>query len=242
MFERIRYLLLQVRNPDDPMRTHEVASFARALATTSEQIDVFDLLSGALCDADLAGVDMCLLGGSGDYSVVGEGAWLDRALESMRLIHASGKPTFASCWGFQAMARALGGRVIHDLERAEVGTHRLIATPQGREDPLFGPLGESFQGQMGHEDHVVELPPRTTLLASTERVRNQAYRFNDAPIYCTQFHPELNCDDLLLRVTTYPRYIERIAGLPPERFVEMIEETPETEAILKRFVAMVFAD
>jgi GMP synthase (glutamine-hydrolysing) len=41
-------------------------------------------------------------------------------------------------------------------------------------------------------------------------------------------------------VQTYPQYIERIAGLPPERFPEMIRETPETEALLKRFVRLVF--
>ena len=38
MFERIRFLLLQVRNPDDPMREHEVASFARTLETTTERM------------------------------------------------------------------------------------------------------------------------------------------------------------------------------------------------------------
>src|SRR4029079_7796232 len=104
------------------------------------------------------------------------------------------------------------------------------------------PLGDTFLGQMGHEDIVVELPVGSTLLASSGRVTNQAYRFEDAPIYCTQFHPELNCRDLLERVQVYPEYVERIAGLPPERFGELIEETPESEAILRRFVGWVFGD
>ncbi|MEX2286406.1 MAG: type 1 glutamine amidotransferase [Planctomycetaceae bacterium] len=242
MFDRIRYLLLQVRNDDDPMRRHEVDCFARALGTTTEQIGVFDLLKLGLAAGNFRDVDMFLLGGSGHYSVTSEENWLDRALESLRLVHSSGKPTFASCWGFQAMARALGGRVVKDLSRAEVGTHELRLTDAGKADPVFGPLGETFLGQMGHEDHVVELPAGSTLLASSDRVRNQAYRFEDAPIYCTQFHPELNPSDLMQRVKVYPEYVERIAGLPPERFGEMIEETPEAEAILKRFVALHFGD
>ena len=140
------------------------------------------------------------------------------------------------------MARAMGGRVAKDLNHAEVGTHWLKLTAAGQEDPLFGPLGDSFQGQMGHEDHVVELPPNATLLASSGLVENQAYRFDDRPIYCTQFHPELNYDDLMLRVQTYPEYITRIAGLPPERFPELLSETAETEQLLKRFSQLFFAD
>jgi len=242
MFERVRYLLLQVRNPDDPMRTHEVDVFSRALGTSSQMIGIFDLLNDSLDRSIISKTDMFLLGGSGHYSAAGEGDWLERALDSLRIVHGSGKPTFASCWGFQAMARAMGGRVVHDMSHAEVGTHTLFLTDAGKDDPVFGPLGKSFKGQMGHEDSVVELPPGTTLLASSACVENQEYRFDNAPIYCTQFHPELNCDDLLLRVTHYPEYIERIAGLPPERFSEMIEETNETEALLKRFVARMFGD
>ncbi len=240
MFDRLRYLLLQVRNPDDPMRGQEVRCFARALSTTPEKIGVFDLLSRQLDEKDLQGIDMLLLGGSGHYSVASEGAWLDRALESLRLVHATRRPTFASCWGFQAMARAMGGKVIKDLSRAELGTHEVYLTPAGQEDPVFGPLGQTFLGQMGHEDHVVELPPGATRLAYSNQVEYQAYRFDDRPIYCTQFHPELNCTDLLERLAVYPEYIERIAGLPPESFPDMIEETPETEAMLLRFVRQVF--
>jgi GMP synthase (glutamine-hydrolysing) len=241
MFERIRYLLLQVRNDDDPMRQQELACFARALDTNVEKIGVFHLMDDSLEARHFRDVDILLLGGSGDYSAAGEGEWLWRALDSLRLVHGAAKPTFASCWGFQAMARALGGQVVNDPAHAELGTHRLRLTHAGRNDPVFAPLGETFLGHMGHEDCVIELPPQATLLASSDRVVNQAYRLEDAPIYCTQFHPELNCNDLMQRVRQYPHYVERIAGLPPERFGEMIEEAPETEALLKRFVTLVLS-
>jgi GMP synthase (glutamine-hydrolysing) len=158
----------------------------------------------------------------------------------LRLVFEARQPTFASCWGFQALARALGGRVVKDLSHAEVGTHELCLTAEGLADPVFGPLGRRFEAQMGHEDRVVELPPGAVRLAFSQLVENQAYRFDDRPVYCTQFHPELNCHDLLLRVKTYPEYVERIAGLPPERFHELLRDTPGTEALLKRFVMHVF--
>ena len=138
------------------------------------------------------------------------------------------------------MARALGGRVVHDPDRAEVGTHALHLTSAGKNDPLFAALGEVFRGQMGHEDRVAELPPGATLLASSSRVRNQAYRFDGLPIYCTQFHPELSRADLLGRVRTYPEYVRRVTDLSLEQFAAHCEETPETEALLTRFVTHVF--
>lgn len=246
----LRFLLLQVRNADDPMRQHEVESFARVLECPVENIGVFDLLHNPLTREELTEADMFLLGGSGHYSAVtpsdvspprGElKDWLERALDSLRLVHDTGQPTFASCWGFQGMARAMGGRVVKDIERAEVGTHRLYLTDAGKADPIFAPLGDSFLGQMGHEDHVVELPRGATILAYSDKVAHQAYRFDDAPIYCTQFHPELNHDDLLIRVKNYPEYIERIAGVPPERFPEMLDDTTPSEGILRRFVERCF--
>ena len=184
---------------------------------------------------------MVLLGGSGDYSVAQGGDWLPAALEAMRELHDGNKPTFASCWGFQAMARALGGAVVTDISRAELGTHALRLTAAGKHDPVFGPLGDVFLAQMGHQDIVIELPAGAMLLASTDRVANQAFCFPGKPIYCTQFHPELRRDDLLLRLDAYPQYVQCIAGITVEEFAACCRDTPESEALLRRFVQHVLA-
>lgn len=241
MLDSIHYLLLQIRNPDDPMREHEVRCFCRALQARPEQIEVVDLLTQRPSDVHFHKRDVVLLGGSGHYSAAGEGEWLERSLEVLREVHARRQPTFASCWGFQAMARAMGGRVVHDASRAEIGTHTLRLTPAGQDDPVFSPLGQTFSGQMGHEDCVVELPPGALLLASTDKVTNQAYRFHDAPIYCTQFHPELNRSDLLLRLEAYPEYVAHLTGMSAADFAASLRDTPETEALLPRFVRHVLS-
>ncbi len=242
MLNRLSYLLLQVRNPDDPMRDAEVRSFARVLHCDTEQIRVCDLLESVPSEAQLNAADMVLLGGSGHYSAAGEGEWLEGVLDGLRGICESAKPTFASCWGFQAMARAMGGVVVHDPACAELGTNPLRLTPEGQADPVFAPLGEVFYGQMGHEDYVRQLPPGATPLASTDKVPNQAYRFDGRPIYCTQFHPELNRDDLLERVRIYPEYIERITGMELEHFGELLQETPKAESLLLNLVRHVFGE
>lgn len=241
MLHTLRYLLLQVRKANDPIRTQEVHCFARSLSCTPQQILVHDLLSGRPSRQQLDAVDMVLLGGSGDYSVVQGGPWLEPALDAMRDLHDLSKPTFASCWGFQAMARALGGQVVTDFSRAELGTLTLHLTADGQADPLFNPLGASFLAQMGHQDIVDRLPPDAVLLASSNRVENQAFRFAERPIYCTQFHPELDLADLLERLRAYPTYVEQIAGVPFAVFVEACAETPEANTLLTRFVKQVFA-
>jgi len=244
---QLRYLLLQTRNSGDPMAAQEVRCFARMLDCEISAIEVFDLLSAAPPINKLQQPDMLLLGGAGHYSVASEPGrprprpWLERALDCMREIHRLAKPTFASCWGFQAMARAMGGQCVNDLPNAEVGTIELSLTDAGREDPLFGQLPPAFSGQAGHEDHVVALPPDAVLLASSARVREQAFRFAGRPIYCTQFHPELDRTALMERVVAYPEYLARIARIPFDDFIQTCRETREANQLLRRFVAMVFA-
>jgi GMP synthase (glutamine-hydrolysing) len=243
----LRYLLLQVRNADDPMRSQEVDCFARALQCDRGRIEVIDLM-GREC-ASAAGTqrvqraDVVLLGGSGDYSVSEGGEWLEPALDVMRGLHARRQPTFATCWGFQALARAVGGEVIADPASAEIGTLDVRLTEAGRSDPVFGALeqaGATFAAHIGHQDVVSRLPADAVLLAETDRAPH-AYTFSGLPIYCTQFHPELNRTALLERLRQYPKYVENITGLPMGDFVaQRTAEAPHAEALIARFVDQVF--
>lgn len=239
-FFQLRYLLLQIRNVNDPMRGQEVRCFARALDCDRQRIGTFDLINESLTERRLKSVDAILIGGSGDYSVTLNQPWLERALDGLRLLYQSEKPTFASCWGFQALAKALGGNVVKDASRAEVGTLTASLTLAGRTDPVFGALPETFATQMGHEDCVTHLPEKAILLVSTQRVENQAMTFADRPIYATQFHPELNVAAFLERVKAYPQYVTELTGLSYERFKKTCQDTPEASQLLPRFVQHVF--
>ncbi|QDU60659.1 GMP synthase [glutamine-hydrolyzing] [Planctomycetes bacterium Pan216] len=235
----MRFLLLQVRNADDPMRHQEVTCFARTLACDPRQFETFDLLNEPLTTESLAGVDLVLLGGSGDYSACSSEPWLMRALESLRLLVDRGMPTFASCWGFQAFARALGGTVRNDRRIAEVGSHQVWLTEEGRRDPIFGALPDPFWAQMGHEDHVIDLPPGAVRLAKGHQVPNQAYRMEGRPIYATQFHPELSASDLGERIRQYPEYLKLTTGMTVDEFLASVRETPDVAAAFRRFVQQV---
>ena len=226
----LRYLLLQIRDHDDPIREQEIGCFQRALDCEPAQLETLDLLALSPDESVYDTFDAVFIGGSGNYSAAGESEWLDRTLASLRVLLEMRKPTFASCWGFQAFARAAGGRCINDPQHAELGTIELELTDAGASDPLFGSLPRTFVGQAGHEDHVVELPPGAVLLASSRTVANQAFRFADAPIYCTQFHPELDKTALVGRLENYPQYVERIAGTTVADFVGTLPRCTRDES------------
>ena len=237
-----RFLLLQVRNPGDPMAAQEIRCFARSLPCPPSCIEVFALLSGVPSKSALKRADVVLLGGSGEYSVVRGGPWLSGALDTMVDLYAEGRPTFASCWGFQAMAKALGGTVVTDRSRAEVGTAWVELTHEGEADPVFGPLGKRFRVPIGHEDVVTEIPEGARLLASSDLVENQAFVFVGKPIYATQFHPELNRTDLVARLTKYTEYLPLTGHNSIKEFEDNTPETPESESILPRFLREVLGD
>lgn len=235
----LRYLLLQIRVAGDPIRPQEVVCFAEAIGCPQSCITTLNLLTERLTIERLGSVDAVLIGGSGDYSAAGDSPWLENVLQDLRLLSELGKPTFASCWGFQALARALGGRCIHDPEHAELGSIPMALTEEGRKDPLFGKLANPFLGLAGHEDRVIELPPGAILLASSETVAQQAFKLADTPIYCTQFHPELDRTTFLQRVAAYPQYVEKIAGTTTEEFSKQCQDAPGSRQLLRGFAELV---
>ena len=67
-------------------------------------------------------------------------------------------------------------------------------------------------------------------------MENQAFCFADRPIYCTQFHPELDRAGIVARIAQYPAYLSLTGHDTLDDFSAATPETPDTEAILRRFV------
>lgn len=235
-------LLLQAREPDDPIREAELRSFARRTGLDPGQFEPHDLLAGPPDVAEMRRHDAVMVGGSGDYYVSnGSLPHLDATLDSIRELVATAHPTFASCFGFQLLVAALGGEIIHDPDRVEVGTYEVRLTEDGRSDPLFGTLPERFMAQMGRKDRAASLPDDVLHLAASERCPYHALRVPGAPIWATQFHPEMNREENLERFRRYiDGYATALSPAEQERAVENFVESPESEALIPRFVELVF--
>lgn len=237
-----RLLLLQIRNENDAMRDHEHACFAARIGVPQGTIDTWNLPEGPPPMPLLESAEAVLIGGSGDYSVVRGGTWLPSALDTMRRLVSLGIPTFASCWGFQAMSLALGGQVEHLPHRGHVGTFTMQATAACRCDPLLGTLGSTFSAQFGHEDVVTAPPDGACVLVQSDAGDCMAWRLGEAMIWGTQFHPELSHEDLLLRLRRYPQYVRDILGMSMDEFeATRIAPSPDADHLPAMFVELVRA-
>ena len=96
-------------------------------------------------------------------------------------------PTFGICYGFQAMAAALGG-VVSQTGKSEFG--RTTAT-QSVESKLFARLDNEFRVWMSHGDSVTQVPTGFTSTARTEDTPIVAYENADATLAGVQWHPEV---------------------------------------------------
>lgn len=238
----IRILLVQARDVGDPMLEHELDAFARQSGVPRDAFATFNLCEGRPTDVSLDAIDAIMIGGSGDYSLAAGGfPWHGEFLELMRTIARREVPTFASCFGFQALVQALGGEVVSDPDAAEVGSFEIHLTEDGIADPLFGSLPIPFVAQLGHNDSVRNIPSSLVRLARSERCQTHAIRLRSTNVVATQFHPELTMDD---NITRYIRYLYVYnAGLDPEEAERLARSihapSPESNALLRRFVASV---
>ncbi len=237
-----KFLLLQARNPGDAMAQHEVQCFADSLDVEAERIVPWNLIEGVPGERELRLVDYLLVGGSGDYSVLDPDAWLRRFFDFLDdVVVNKAVPTFASCFGFQGLVIAGGGRVIKDPANAEVGTFEIVLTDEGQADPLLGPLAPSFQAQLGHKDRAERVPSGMTNLARSERSPCQALRVGDLPIIATQFHPELDRAANEHRYMAYLAHYGQSAAADAEEVIAGLEETPDATALLPRWLEEVSA-
>lgn len=242
---RAPYLLLQSRDATDPVRDLEVAGFAATLGVAPAAVVVVDLLARAPTAAEVREADALLMGGSGNYSVLDPFPWVGRAVRALRdVVLPAGTPTFASCFGFQLLTLALGGTMVRDPANRELGSVDVALARDAARDPLFGSLPPTFVAQAGHTDRATDAPPGTVVLAATAVCPVQAFRVVGAPVWATQFHPEIDERSFARRWLAYaekypPADLPRGASMSEAPFLKTLRPSPYASAILRRFALLV---
>lgn len=221
------------------MEAQERTCFLERGRLCPAQLHTVNVARGDLpAPARLEEVDALLIGGAGKYSATDSYPWTDAIHALVRHAVEQRVPTLGSCWGHQVIARALGGRVVHDPDRSELGCGWVDRTEAGAQDPLLGRFPPRFRANMGHHDRVVELPPRATELAHNDQP-HQAFRLDEAPVYGTQFHSELDARRERERILVYREYYRD--ALPDEETVQHVldslADTTEVDNLLYDFLA-----
>ncbi|MGY0234711.1 glutamine-hydrolyzing GMP synthase [Longispora urticae] len=122
----------------------------------------------------------------------------------------AGVPVFGICYGFQAMARALGGTVARTGLREFGGTPVSVVTP----GVLLADLPTDLSVWMSHGDSVSEAPAGFTVTATSEGAPVAAFEDVSRRFAGVQYHPEVKHS--AHGQTVLEHFLYDIAGLTPE--------------------------
>ncbi|WP_243230588.1 glutamine-hydrolyzing GMP synthase [Microbacterium sp. CIAB417] len=119
-----------------------------------------------------------------------------------------GVPTLGICYGFQVMARALGGEVANTGLR-EYGATDAALTGDG--GVLLGGQPAAQNVWMSHGDQVARAPEGFEVLASTDATPVAAFGSDEKCFYGVQWHPEVKHSDHGQEVIE--NFLHKAAGL-----------------------------
>ena len=161
------------------------AQYAQLIARRVREADVYSEVVPHTYSTQelLAKNPAAIILSGGPSSVYAEGApKVDPALFD------AGVPVFGICYGFQAMAAALGGKVAKTGMREYGSTD--AAAVNGSRSILEG-TPEHQNTWMSHGDSVHEAPEGFEVLASTAGAPVAAFANEDKKLYGVQWHPEV---------------------------------------------------
>ncbi len=188
-----------------------------------------------------------ILGGSGELYFDGKRAekdpnrvmsyqLLDKLRSFFSYVFEHDLPTLGICYGHQLLGAFAGAQVCCDDKQGKTCSHEVKLMVNKHNHFLFSDLPESFQAHYGHKDSLDRVPEGAVLLMNGgDQCKVSALQYKNN-IYTTQFHPELNFDDMVDRMKNSSGYL-------PEGTVveEIFKNDPHSNTILQnfgKFVAM----
>jgi GMP synthase (glutamine-hydrolysing) len=129
-----------------------------------------------------------------------------------------GVPILGICYGMQAMAQQLGGKV-ENVGKSEFGYASVRARGHTEllrdiQDHVTAEGHGMLDVWMSHGDRVAELPPGFKLMASTDSAPIAGMADEERHIYGLQFHPEVT--HTLQGSAIYTRFLQQICGCASE--------------------------
>jgi len=143
-------------------------------------------------------------------------------------------PFLGACSGSGLLGRYCG-TTISGKYSEPVGSVTVAITEEGEKDALLVGLPERFPAFVGHKEACDNVPQSGVLLITSKPCPVQMFRIKNN-VYATQFHPEADVEEIILRINIYKNH----GYFPPEKAGELISaiediETPITKEILRRF-------
>jgi GMP synthase (glutamine-hydrolysing) len=144
-------------------------------------------------------------------------------------------PFLGACSGNGLLGNYLGTSISTKYGEA-VGCVLLDLTEAGKQDKLLRGFPDRIDVLLGHKEAVDTLPEGATLLMTGADCPVQMFRIGEN-VYATQFHPEGDAEEFILRIDTYRNhgYFEPHEAEELKMRVSQ-KPTPHAQEILRRFV------
>lgn len=192
----------------------------------------------------LDGHTVVVLGGSGEFDFDGGRAFddiqrkvshemLDRMRPFLQYLFDYNIPTIGICFGHQMIGAFKGVSVVHDSAQKKVGTYDVSIISEHRQDPIFKHVPNTFSAQYGHKDSLSALPEGATLIVNGTDCKFSGLKYSDV-IYTFQFHPEMDAEDVALRLKNSPGYLPE--GVAAE---DIVHPSPHATRMLANFFHVV---
>jgi GMP synthase (glutamine-hydrolysing) len=228
----LNVLFFQIRTNKEVLRT-ELDCFLERSKLRREQVNAVNVVTEEVDLSLLQDVDAVFVGGSGEFYVSDNFPGLHKLKDVIKRIVEYDTPFFGMCFGMQLLVSAAGGRVGKVKSMSELGTFSVRLNGRAASDPIFSTLSGTFLAHQGHNDSVLELPPDSVVLAEGDVCKIQAIRLGKN-VYGTQFHPELDVDEMTRRLNAYWQGFGKADAM--EEVFGSLKETEEAHSILSTFV------
>lgn len=186
------------------------------------EFTVYDVINGQF-PQDLSACEVYMATGS-KHSVYEDLDWIRQLLATIRQIQENGQYFIGYCFGHQALAQALGGKVGKVQTGWCVGVH----TFEVFENPDWMiPAHDSFNLLMMCQDQVQQLPPHSQVLAGNERCPVGMFQVGERMLGI-QAHPEFSkAYDRILMETRVARMGKKIVA----EGMQSLQKTVHTQLI-----------
>ncbi|HHU09470.1 MAG TPA: glutamine-hydrolyzing GMP synthase [Intrasporangiaceae bacterium] len=197
------------------------AQYAQLIARRVREANVFsEVVPHTMPAAEMLAKEPAAIVLSGGPSSV----YADQAPDLDPALLEAGVPMFGLCYGFQAMAKALGGRV-ERTGLSEYGATRVRILDDT--STLFNGQPREQSVWMSHGDAVVEAPAGMQVTAASAAAPVAAFEDDERRLYGVQWHPEVVHSTFGQRVLE--NFLLRGAGLagdwtPSNVVDELVEE------------------